>query len=106
MQARKFRRVLEENLGDLHRVGGGQGLFGGVKSHVDWIDWAPRRSPAWSRGLLSLFGGGLLGRLCRGYLILNRAARCLGSEPGIAPEGSRGRDRLRTRRSTLQSQDN
>ena len=62
----------------MHLVGGGQGLFGGETVRIGGHRLLECRL---SCGLLSLFGGGLLGRLCRGFLILNRAAECLGSEP-------------------------
>ena len=61
----------------MHLVGGGQGLFGGETVRIGGHRLLECRL---SRGLLSLLGS-LQGRLCRGFLILNRPAECLGSEP-------------------------
>ena len=82
----------------MHLVGGGQGLFGGETVRIGGHRLLECRL---SRGLgcvlvgsrlscgvlvggvsvCRLLLGGLLGRLCRGFLILNRPAECLGSEP-------------------------
>lgn len=46
-----------------------------------WQQAELRRTGSGGVSVCRLLLGGLLGRLCRGFLILNRAAECLGSEP-------------------------